>query len=152
MNRYPLWRRLDGPHRRSGRVGNISPSPEFDPLIVLSVASRNTDWTVPVLKRVWSFQWNLFLCKLYCVPGYVSTVRTILYLEEGDSDFERNTGRSPPNCMVRCRNLPPRDPIFTAVIRLLSTQPLCENWSFTDFFFWMPSYGVWPYWIWSREL
>jgi hypothetical protein len=41
--RYPLCRRLDGPQGRSGRVQKKSPSPEFDPQTVQSVASRYTD-------------------------------------------------------------------------------------------------------------
>jgi len=40
----PLYRRLGGPHGRSGRVRKISPTPGFDPVTVQSVASRYTDW------------------------------------------------------------------------------------------------------------
>ena len=45
--RYPLYRRLGGPHGRSGRVGKISGLPEFDPRTVQPVASRYTDWAIP---------------------------------------------------------------------------------------------------------
>ena len=50
--RYPLYRRLGGPQGRSGRVRKISPhtgirSPDFQP-----VASRYTDWAIPVSKVV----------------------------------------------------------------------------------------------------
>jgi len=45
--RYPLYRRLDGPQGRSGRVRNISPPPGFDPRTVQPVASRYTDWGTP---------------------------------------------------------------------------------------------------------
>jgi hypothetical protein len=41
--RYPLYRRLGGPHGRSGRLRKISPPPGFDPLIVQPVTSRCTD-------------------------------------------------------------------------------------------------------------
>jgi hypothetical protein len=34
--RYPLYRRLGGPHGRSGQVRKISPPPEFDPRTVQS--------------------------------------------------------------------------------------------------------------------
>jgi len=43
--RYPLYRRLDGPQDRSGRVRKISPSPGFDPRTVQPVASRYTDYS-----------------------------------------------------------------------------------------------------------
>ena len=42
--RYPLYRRLGGPHSRSGQVRKISPPPEFDPRTVQPVDSRYTDW------------------------------------------------------------------------------------------------------------
>ena len=46
-SRYPLYRRLGGPHGRSGRVQKISPPLGFDPQTVQSVASRYTDWAIP---------------------------------------------------------------------------------------------------------
>ena len=46
--RYPLYRRLGGPQGRSGRVRKISPPPGFDPRTVQPVASRYTDWAIPV--------------------------------------------------------------------------------------------------------
>jgi hypothetical protein len=46
--RYPLYRRLCGPQGRSGRVRKISPPPGFDPQTVQLVASRYTDWAIPV--------------------------------------------------------------------------------------------------------
>jgi hypothetical protein len=45
---YPLYRRLGEPQGRSGRVRKISPSREFDPRTVEPVASRYTDWAIPV--------------------------------------------------------------------------------------------------------
>ena len=46
--RYPLYRRLGGPHGRSGRVRKKnSPPPEFDHLTVRCVASSNTVWAIP---------------------------------------------------------------------------------------------------------
>ena len=41
--RYPLYRRLGGPHGRSGWVRKISLPTGFDPLTVQPVASRYTD-------------------------------------------------------------------------------------------------------------
>jgi len=41
--RYPVYRRLGGPQRRSGRVQKISPSPGFDPRTVQPVAKRHID-------------------------------------------------------------------------------------------------------------
>jgi hypothetical protein len=48
MTRYPLYRRLDRPQGRSGRVRKISPPPGFDPQTVQLVASRYTDCAIPV--------------------------------------------------------------------------------------------------------
>jgi hypothetical protein len=45
--RYRLYKRLGGPHGRSGRVWKISSPPEFDPRTVQPVASRYTDWAIP---------------------------------------------------------------------------------------------------------
>jgi hypothetical protein len=46
MTRYPLYRRLDGPQGRSGRVLKISPPLRFDPRTVQLVASRYTDYAI----------------------------------------------------------------------------------------------------------
>ena len=48
--RYPLYRRLGGHQGRSGWVRKISPPrpPGFDPRTVQPVASRYTDWAIPV--------------------------------------------------------------------------------------------------------
>jgi hypothetical protein len=43
MTRHPLYRRLGGPHGRSGRVRKISLPAGFDPRTVQPVASRYTD-------------------------------------------------------------------------------------------------------------
>ena len=49
--RYPLYRRLCGPHGQSGRVPKISPPPPgFDARTVQPVASRYTDWATPASK------------------------------------------------------------------------------------------------------
>ena len=50
--RYPLYTRLDGLQGRSGRVRKISPPLRFDPRTVQPVASRYTDWAIPVHKNV----------------------------------------------------------------------------------------------------
>jgi hypothetical protein len=44
---YPLYRRLGGPHGRSGRVWKILSIRGFDPRTVQSVASRYTDYAIP---------------------------------------------------------------------------------------------------------
>jgi hypothetical protein len=41
--RYPLYRKLGGPHGRSGQVRKISPPPGLDPRNVQPVASCYTD-------------------------------------------------------------------------------------------------------------
>jgi len=41
--RYALYRRQNGPHKSSGRVLKISPSPVFDPQTFQPVACRYTD-------------------------------------------------------------------------------------------------------------
>ena len=46
--RYPLYRRMGGPQGRSGRVRKIPPPPRSDPRPVQPVASRYTDWSIPV--------------------------------------------------------------------------------------------------------
>jgi len=45
---YPVYRRLGGPHGRSGRVRKISPPQGFDTRTVQPVASRYTNWAIPV--------------------------------------------------------------------------------------------------------
>jgi len=50
--RYPLYRGLDGPQIRSGRVGKISPPPGFDPRTFHSVASRYTDRAILAHRKV----------------------------------------------------------------------------------------------------
>jgi hypothetical protein len=45
--RYPLYRRLGGPHGRNGRVWKISFSPGFDPRTVQPVASWHNDYDIP---------------------------------------------------------------------------------------------------------
>ena len=45
--RYPLYRRLDGPQSRSGRVRKISLPLGFDPGTVQSVASSYIDCAIP---------------------------------------------------------------------------------------------------------
>ena len=48
ITRYPLYRRLGGPHGRSARVGEISTPPGFDPRTVQPVANRYTDYTLTI--------------------------------------------------------------------------------------------------------
>ena len=65
--RYALYRRLGGPQGRSGRVRKISPPPEFDPLTVQSVASRYTDWAIPVHFLLY-ITYNYIV--LHCIISY----------------------------------------------------------------------------------
>ena len=46
--RYALYRRLGGLQAQSGRVRKIKPKTGFDPRTVYPVASRYTDWAIPV--------------------------------------------------------------------------------------------------------
>jgi hypothetical protein len=46
--RYPMYRRLVGPQGRSVRVRETSSPLGFDALIVQTVASRYTDYAIPV--------------------------------------------------------------------------------------------------------
>jgi hypothetical protein len=46
--RYQFYRRLGGPHDQSRRVRNISPAPGFDPRTVQLLATRYTEWVIPV--------------------------------------------------------------------------------------------------------
>ena len=55
--RYPLYRRLGGPQRRSGRVQKLLPSLGFDPRTVKPVASRYTDYAHSLM---------LLKCSLRC--------------------------------------------------------------------------------------
>jgi hypothetical protein len=73
--RYSLYRRLDGPQSRSGRVRKISPPPGFDP----PAASRYTDYAIPahggvVMKVI--YLWGVTPCILvHRKYGYVSFIR-----------------------------------------------------------------------------
>jgi hypothetical protein len=59
MTRYPLYRRLDRPQGRSGRVLKISPPPGFDPRTVQLVASHYADYAIPA-------HWSSTVPLLYC--------------------------------------------------------------------------------------
>ena len=47
--RYPLYRRLGGPHGWYGRVRKILLPPGFDPQTVQPVATRYADWAIAAL-------------------------------------------------------------------------------------------------------
>ena len=70
--RYPLYRRLGGPHGRTGQVRKFSPSTGFDPRTVQPVASRHTDYATWSTYRVMHginrncfVEWRLKLQHLY---------------------------------------------------------------------------------------
>ena len=69
--RYPLYRRLGGPHGRSGgQVRKISPPPGFDPRSVKPLASRYTDYaTRPTIKPKGN------VCILYSYISFVIFTR-----------------------------------------------------------------------------
>jgi hypothetical protein len=51
--RYPLYKRLDERHVRSGQVQEISPPPEFDSRTIQPIASRYTYWaTRPTIYHI----------------------------------------------------------------------------------------------------
>jgi hypothetical protein len=52
--RYPLYRILSGPQRRSGHARKISPLSGFDPRIVQPVAIRYTDCAKPAHKEIFN--------------------------------------------------------------------------------------------------
>jgi hypothetical protein len=61
---YPLYRRLDGPQGRTGRVRKTSLLPEFDPRPIPTVASRYIDHAFPaprVLNCCCFIYCNLFM-------------------------------------------------------------------------------------------
>ena len=61
--RYLLYRRLGGPQGRSGRVRKISSPQGFDARTVQPVASRYTDWAIPVLGHFKLKQFKLLWIK-----------------------------------------------------------------------------------------
>ena len=65
--RYPLYRRLGGPHSRSGQVRKISPPPQFDPRTVQPVASRYTEWAIQADRRRLYVNINV-MCMNYNLP------------------------------------------------------------------------------------
>jgi len=65
--RYPLYRRLGGHQGRSGRLRKISPPTGFDPRTVQPVASRYTDWAIPV-RKVTNTSKNVTAAAATCGP------------------------------------------------------------------------------------
>ena len=62
--RYPLYRRLDGPQGRAGRVRKISPPPGFDPRAVQPVASHYTDWATLRYILIILLKWEEMIARL----------------------------------------------------------------------------------------
>jgi len=60
--RYLLYRRLDGPQSRSGRVWKTSPQPGFDPQTAQLVASRYTDCAIPA--SILCYKKDIFFMRL----------------------------------------------------------------------------------------
>jgi hypothetical protein len=63
-SRYPLYRRLDEPHGRSGQVRKISPPPGFDPRTFQPVTIRYTDYAT------WPTSSLIYMPKLYGAISY----------------------------------------------------------------------------------
>ena len=57
--RYPLYRRLGGPHGRSGRMWKNLSTPGFDPRTVQPLANRYTDCAIPAHRPDWVANQNL---------------------------------------------------------------------------------------------
>jgi len=60
--RYPFYRRVGGPHSRSGRVRKISPPPRYDPRTVQLVTNRYTDFALPAHVQRQHFIIIIMLC------------------------------------------------------------------------------------------
>jgi hypothetical protein len=85
--RYPLYRKLDGPQGRSGRMRKTSPQPGFDPRTVQPVASRYIDCTIPVHIRV-------TYVKVRCLFARLSSYKDMLRCDVKQSNkFNRNKTR-----------------------------------------------------------
>ena len=82
---HPLYRKLDGPQERSGRVSKTLPTPGFDPRTVQLVASRYTDWAIPLHNSVVSRDIKCVSC-VYRAP-----FRYIPHCEELMSVLLRST-------------------------------------------------------------
>jgi hypothetical protein len=81
--RYPLYKRVDGPQGRSGRVRKISSPPGLDPRNVQLVASLYTDWAITVHTFVMIRKPNVTqLLLLYTVEQM-----SIEELRRGSSDY-----------------------------------------------------------------
>ena len=83
--RYPLYRRLDGPQDRSGRVRSISRPPGFDPRTAQHVASRCTDWAIPahtalpkLVRKFSPFYGTRSLFALFATTLHLSLFQTTL--------------------------------------------------------------------------
>ena len=98
--RYPLYRRLGRPQCRSGRVPNISAPPGFDPQTVQLVASRYTDYAIPVFyEHSLKIKKNLFPAKVRNLDSFFAVWPTVRW----DRATMRST--SPPRGRLLCRQL-----------------------------------------------
>ena len=64
MGWYPMYMRLGGPKRRSGRVQKISPIPGFDLRAFKSVVSCYTDYSNATLIL-------MYVCSFWCVIFFI---------------------------------------------------------------------------------
>ena len=85
--RYPLYRKLGGPHSRSGQVRKISPSSGFDPRTVQPVASRYTDYATRPTRHYKTWQNSAEECSVMLIflLNTCFKIRKYKRLFEGDS-------------------------------------------------------------------
>ena len=84
--RYPLYRRLGGPHGRFGGCGKSRPSLGFDSRTVQPVASRYTNCAIPVnMRRNKYYIFWVWMCSLMypALNAYVSYYTAICGLSGG---------------------------------------------------------------------
>jgi hypothetical protein len=98
--RYPLYRRLGGPHGRSGRVRKISPPPGFDPRTVQSLASRYTDWATPAHSPPYSVVKQIFVVSHQIRPMWQYPLDT-----KGIKNHEAGVTSTGKTLTFMCENL-----------------------------------------------
>jgi hypothetical protein len=95
---YPLDRRLGGPQSRSGRCGKNSwpyQDSNFDPSVIQPIASRYTDYAIPVPNTVSQY---IVYMKLLLGPGKIFTTSRVGKL---NWDFTVNVAKYTwPQCLV----------------------------------------------------
>ena len=105
--RHPLYRRLSGPQSRFGRVWkseNLLPTPGFEPRTVQPVASRYTDYAIPLChhspssaqRNVWLSKMDEWNCNLQSV--YLPSVSRFTFLPQHVRHFKFASPLTYPKC------------------------------------------------------